>query len=191
MIYLLMSFLLLSCNQNSMDKNIDTFGFSDNNLREQITITSESLNVKIYYKDEEVLNTLIKLNSMQLDTYKETILALSQYVTTDTTNLYFKDKKETFFLKNDNYTRGYLLKFDQSVLLTDKLNDAIKLKVNLDIEEKNFDKALKIAEMSVYLRHPFYFGTLKDDRYLKVFAQKELFKKGKQIEAINNLLKLN
>ena len=36
MIYLLMSFLLLSCNQNSMDKNIDTFGFSDNNLREQI-----------------------------------------------------------------------------------------------------------------------------------------------------------
>lgn len=191
MIYLLMPFLLLACNQNSMNKNIDTFGYIEKNIEEQITITTENLNVRIFYKGEEVLNTIIRVDSIQLDSYKKTILALSNHITTDTTSIYFKERKKVFFLKNNDNVRACLLNFDQNIQLTKRLNDAINLKVILDIEENNFDKALTMAEMSVYLRHPFYFGVYKDDRYLKIFTQKELFKNGKKMEAINNLLKLN
>lgn len=193
MIYLLIPFLLFSCNQNSTSANrkIDVLGFFDKNIKEEIRVSKHNINVKIYYKEEEILNTMIKVDSLQTESYKETMAILEENISIDSTNVFFKDGANTVFLKNDENLRSFFLKFDEKFQLSNNLNMAVLLKVNLEIENKNFNKALKIAEMSVYLRRLFYYGIFKDDRSLKIISQKELFNDGKQKEAINNLLKLN
>lgn len=192
MMYLMITILFFSCNKNPNPENIDTLVFIDKELKEEIFITNKKINISVYYEDVKILSTILKTDSLELNNYNETIINLSKNIVNDSSNVFLKEGSKISFLKNDEYVKRCILKFDEAVQLTNKLNDVAIAKVNSEIDMKNFDKAFKIAEMSVYLRRPFYKGSFKDDRHLKILSQKSLFEeKGKQKEAIDNLLKLN
>ena len=188
---LLIVLLLFSCGgYNKQDMNIDKLVFIDKNLKSEISVEIGTLNYKVFYKNENLLNAKVKIDSSQMEKYKDFVVAVSSDITIDSTNIYLEGINEIYYLSNNEHLRGRFTNFDRSIKLGEQLNDAIFVKVNTLIANEDYNKAFKVAEMSVYLRQPFYYGSRKDDRSLKIMAQKTLFEQGEKQEAINNLLKM-
>jgi len=191
MINLIISFLFLSCSgYDKQDLNIDKLVFIDKKLKCEISVEFGFLNYNIFYENEYLLNTKVKIDSLQMRKYKGFIISLSSNISKYPTNFYLKGGQCTYYLTSNDYLKESFLSFDSDIQLQDKINNSIFEMVNTLMKKEDYNKAFKVAEMSVFMKHPFYYGNIKDDRTLKIVSQKYLFDQGKKQEAIINLLKL-
>lgn len=192
MFYTIWSCILLSCNNPKIVKSDYELTIVNNYYKQKILISDDKLSVKIYNNDLTPLDLLINIDRNKIDSLK---VLLDEIVLKNKTNdigdFSIKNKNGFFYLKNNSYLMTSLNNFDNNIELTRKLSDALDSKVKKEVKEHNFDIALKFAEISVFLRRPFYKGIFKDDRRLKILSQKSLYNSGKKEEAINNLLRLN
>lgn len=194
MILLFMSLFFTMCNNSCIDSNktnhtnVQCLVLRDSKIKEEICVSIDKVNIKLYLGDEYVSSIIIKTDSLGMESYKKMILDLYQHKTTETTKVYCLVNDSIIYLKENEITKNLISDFDKSISLTENIVTALNTKANVEIESGNFSKAIKLAELSIYTKRPFYFGVFKDDRPLKIIQQKALYESGKKKEAIINLL---
>lgn len=191
---LFMTLFLAICNNSSVfnikqeNSNVEYFVLNDTEFKEEISVSTESVNIKFYLGNEFITSVIIKVNSFGLESYKRMIIDLDQYKTTEMTKIYYLINGIKVYIKEKDNAKKLIADFDKSITLSEKIVTALKTKATIEVESGNFSKAYKLAELSIYTKQPFYFGAFKDDRSLKIILQKILFDSGKKKEAIINLL---
>jgi hypothetical protein len=178
-------------NSNKTDNtNAECFVLLDSKIKEEITVSIEKVNIKLYLGDEYVSSVIIKTDSLGMDSYKKMILGLYQHKTTEVTKVYCLVNESKIYIADNEITKNLISDFDKSIKLSENIVIALKTKANIEIESDNFSKAIKLAELFIYSSRPFYFGAFKDDRPLKIIQQKALYESGRKKEAIINLLEI-